>query len=216
MFKTSNSHWPVAYWAMTEVKEEQPETVSVMAEIDLYLAGVARMWTWLFYVYQCMGPQDGQLSPLWQRHVGRFTNLRTSWINNLPDAYKLKQNIGSTRYYRTYYVSGSALPEGRPVVLTNVDGLLHCMRACEAELQKDPDLDALMKSTSRQNLQDAELIFGQWMQTARPHFIPSQDELQRRQEEGRGHGRPRTAPARNGSRAHISLLLTRLREHSHT
>ena len=124
MFTTGNSHWPVGYWNWTEVKADEPETVRVLAEVDLYLAGVARMWTWLFYVYQCMGPQDG---PLWMRHVRRFTHLRTSWINNLPDTYKLKKSYGSTYYYRTHYVSGYALSESRPVVLANVDGLLKGM-----------------------------------------------------------------------------------------
>ena len=50
MFATSNSHWPVGYWDMTEVRAEEPETVHVMAEINLYLAGLARMHTWMDYV----------------------------------------------------------------------------------------------------------------------------------------------------------------------
>ena len=45
MFTTSNATWPVGYWDWTEVKAHEPETVRVLAEIDLYLAGVARMWT---------------------------------------------------------------------------------------------------------------------------------------------------------------------------
>ncbi len=43
MWSTSDSRRPVVSW--TEVKVEDAETVGVLAEIDLYLAGVARMWT---------------------------------------------------------------------------------------------------------------------------------------------------------------------------
>ena len=203
MFTTSTSHWPVGYWNMTGVQEEKPETVDVMTEIDLYLAGVARMYKWLDYVGESLRSQD---ESLWQRHVGRFTNLRTSWINNLPDAYKLKKNIGSTRYYRTYYVSGSALPEGRPVVLTNVDGLLHCMRACEAAIEGDQEFPANRKALCKLYLQDAEQMFQQWMTMARPHVIPSQSAQRRREQAGREHGRPRTAHARN---LHAQLQLLR-------
>ena len=74
MFKTSDSQRPVDFWNWTEVTADKPETAHVLAEIDLYLAGVRAIYTWLRYVYQCVGPEGG---PLWQKHVGRFTNLRT-------------------------------------------------------------------------------------------------------------------------------------------
>lgn len=211
MFTTSNATWPVGYWAWTEVKAEQPETVRVLAEIDLYLAGVARMWTWLFHVYQCMGPEDG---PLWMRHIGRFTNLRTSWINNLPDTYKLKKSYGITYYYRTHYVSGSALSESRPVVLANVAGLLTGMRACNDAIKRDEDhaLTRHMRALCKLYLQDAEQMFGAWMEQARPHVIPSQSEQRQREQAGREHGRTGTAPARN---LHAQLqLLRQLQTHN--
>ena len=193
MFTTSNATWPVGYWDWTEVKADEPETVRVLAEVDLYLAGVARMWTWLFHVYQCMGPQDG---PLWMRHVGRFTHLRTSWVNNLPDTYKLKKSYGSTYSYRTHYVSGSALSESRPVVLANVDGLLNGMRACEAAIVRDQDFPANTKSVCKLYLQDTELLFQQYMEMARPHVMPSHSAQRRREQAGRGHGGRATAHAR--------------------
>ena len=215
MLATGNSHCPVNYWNMTEVKPEQAQTVKVMAEIDMYLAGLARMYTWMNYVGASLGSQD---ESLWRRHVGLYRNLRTSWVSKLPIQYQLKQTFGGHNCYRTWYDSGSALPESRPVVLANVAGLLNCMRACEDAIDNETRLTQERRVACKMYMKEAKEMFETWMEEARPHVIPSQGALRRREETGR---RPGTAPAayrRRGAGAptpelaHMQALLREMQD----
>ena len=210
---------PVAQETWTEVTAEAPETGRVLAEIDLYLAGVARMWVWLNYVHQSLGPWD---ETLFLRHVGRFDDLRNLWINKLPTLYDLKKSYihwyPPTHCYCTQYVLPSAMKESRQVVLANVIGLLKYMRVCEAKIEEDQSFPKDRKSACKQYMKEAEEMFETWMEKARPHVIPSQGALRGREETGR---RPGTAPAAYKGRgagaptpelAHMQALLREMQD----
>ena len=184
--------------------------MSTMSEIELYLSGVARMWTWLFYLYQCRGDE------LWC--ADKFTSLRTSCIDKLPTQHDLTKTYASDpsrHYYRSRYALydlQSALSVSRPVVLMNVTNLLKCMRACQPLVEQHLTTQQ-QRTQCQSHLTSTEEAFESWMRMARPHVIPSLDSLCRTEETGR---RPHTAPV-DSNLPHrvyyISLLLSRLHSH---
>jgi hypothetical protein len=174
-------HLPVVpYW--TPVEGTNPETVSVLSEIDLYLAGYNSMFRWIFCISKCRDPQK-----IWNHE--EFTVLRVDCIDKLPIGMGLKQirlTDPVTRSYRTVYAtydSRSLYSVNRPAVLVTVTNLLHSMRALRTSVDLTLTTEQCAQVEAHYNA--TKTAFDVWMTVARPHVIPVIHSLRESEETGR-------------------------------
>ena len=186
MLKTKDSHQPrKSFWKWVEVRATNPETVSTMAEIELYLAGVKGMWAWLFYVYSC---REG---PRWCED--EFEIFRTSYLKKLQARYDLTKTYkfeSETKKDENYYRERYALydlkstdPVSRPVIMVNVTNLLNYMKKIQPHFEEHVTPEQYAQC--QKHLKDTEKAFESWMREARRRVIPSVVDMRRMEETGR-------------------------------
>jgi hypothetical protein len=192
---SSKPPWPaISTRTYRTVRDDDPDTVSILAEINLYLTATNNAYTWIKFLNTNM-PPNRCTSELQELQKLMYTLI--SEYDLLDRTYPMNPATPITWYYVSQYPSKPTQTNRqtylnkdrfcRKVMFINVAALVSFM-----ELKKKRFLQALPQGIDAQynNLYAlAESAFKAWMDKARPLCGFSQSALRTRQEGGRGVGR---------------------------
>ena len=179
---------------LKRVRDDDPVTVSTLAEINLYVTGFRNMSNWINFVEANMPPNR---YPTEVRELQQLMYKLPSEYDLLERTYPWNPDTPIRWYYVSQYTSTPTQTNRetyiwtdrftRKVIFIKVAALVSFMR-----LKKKRFLQALPEGmyTQYSNLYAlAESTFEAWIDQARPHCGFSQAALRQRQEGRRGPGR---------------------------